>query len=1202
MIRPGDVSRLGLQPDPGAARRLSSALALTIPLIVSPVFAQDTLRYAIPPPAIGLQPGAQLGYSVAVDGPYTVVGAPHDDLSGRNSGTVKVFNSTTGAFLFPLLDPGPATDNSFGYSVAISGTRVIVGGPGDDSDGDSTGRAFVYDLVVGTPSIPVAVLQNPTPRGSDRFGSSVAISGERIVVGAFLDDTGATDSGSAYVYDLGASAPLVPVATLSNPDPASRDWFGRSVSISGTRVLVGAVGDSASASGPGSAYLYDLLSRTPTVPVAALSNPNPGEFKDFGDAVAVSGMLAVVGTDWGAGAVLVYDLASGTPAAVVTVLANPDPNPNARTGFGSSVTISGTRVVVGAHREFYGVPEVGSVYVYDLSSAAPTVFVAKLNNPSPASNDRFGFSVAISGTRVMVGAPADDADATDSGSAYGYDLLGATPAAPTATLHDPGPALIDQFGISAAISGTRLVVGANLEDTGAIDTGSAYLFDLSSGTPGLPVATLRNPTPEQQDEFGGAVAVSANRVVLGASRDRTGGTYAGSVYVYDLASATPSLPAITLNNPDPDVGDRFGYSVAISGNWVVVGAPFDDAVGADAGSAYVFDLTSATPTVPAAMLHNPNPSGYFGYSVAISGTRIVVGAPWDNPGGAVVGRAYVYDLESSMPGLPVAALDNPAAGSSDYFGYSVSVSAAQVVVGAPGTDAGAVDAGSVYIYDLDSVTPTAAMVTLNNPSPALSDRFGHSVAISGPRVLVGAPADDSGAGNAGGAYLYDLRSATPAVPVAALHNPTPDAGDQFGSSVAIDDATTVIGAPFDDTLGLDMGHVFVFGDPEVSVAGNAVNIVDGDASPDSSDHTDFGSEDVSAGTIVRTFTIFNHGPTNLTLGTVTVVGVNAADFSVTTQPASPVGPRATTTFEVKFDPRAHGLRSATLSFNNNDADEDPFDFAIHGVGTGAPPSRVFVGTNGGDANVCMDQTTPCRHLAAAIAQVAIDGEVIVLSSGEYDTAPIVIGKGVKITSASGTVAFIRQPILVNAPGGRVALRGLTLRGSGTGSAVTLAAADSLSIHETTMDSWDRGLDIATAAASSVSMTQSYLLRNQTGILDGGIAANRVSVSDSRFERNGTGVDVTLGTFVVRQGFFTSNTTGVSASGGQIEITRSELWGNGTGLLATSGGALRISRSHVFGNTIGAKVSGGGILASFGTNVIRGNGTDIDGTLATVPEQ
>jgi len=155
-----------------------------------------------------------------------------------------------------------------------------------------------------------------------------------------------------------------------------------------------------------------------------------------------------------------------------------------------------------------------------------------------------------------------------------------------------------------------------------------------------------------------------------------------SAYVYDLGSATPSVPIATLNNPDPTPNDLFGRAVAISDRVVLVGAPYDDTLAGDAGSAYLYDLASATPTTPVATLDNPDPprGSEAGVSVAVSGTRMVVGA-WRDDAGA--GRAYVYDLTSATPTVPVFALTNPSPASGTAFGYSVAISDGLVVVAAP---------------------------------------------------------------------------------------------------------------------------------------------------------------------------------------------------------------------------------------------------------------------------------------------------------------------------------------------------------------------------------------------------------------------------------------------------------------------------------------------------------------------------------------
>ncbi|WP_035631461.1 choice-of-anchor D domain-containing protein, partial [Flavobacterium sp. CF136] len=120
--------------------------------------------------------------------------------------------------------------------------------------------------------------------------------------------------------------------------------------------------------------------------------------------------------------------------------------------------------------------------------------------------------------------------------------------------------------------------------------------------------------------------------------------------------------------------------------------------------------------------------------------------------------------------------------------------------------------------------------------------------------------------------------------------------------------------------------------PEINVKGNGTSIVDGDATPSATDHTDFGSQSICSGTIVRTFTIQNTGPGVLTISSVSISGTNAADFTVTTAPASSVTPSGTTTFQVTFNPSASGSRIATIAISNNDSNEAVYDFAIQGTG------------------------------------------------------------------------------------------------------------------------------------------------------------------------------------------------------------------------------------------------------------------------------
>jgi len=794
------------------------------------------LLHSLPDPGTNAQAGTLQGYSVAVDGNIAVAGAPGvavvDDNQAENSGVVKVYDATTGSLVHILKNPSRAVpysqsweegvDDTFGYSVAVSGTRVVVGAPYENVEttipgyfNTDAGTAYVYDLASVNPTVPVATLTDPSPEPSAGFGYSVSISGTRVVVGVPGDGGG---TGIAYVYDLASAMPSKSVLTLTNPSPQYEAYFGYSVAIAGMRVVVSAPDHNSGATSSGIAYLYDLSSATPETPVATLTNPSPATADRFGYSVGLSGTRLVVGapyTDAGsnnAGSAFVYDLAGGTPTMPVTTLVNPSPVQSSYFAF--SVTISGTRVMVGTHLD--DTVDASRAYVYDLASATPDAPVASLNNPGPAAAGVFGFSVAVSGTRALVGAPYDDTRALDAGVVYLYDLASAIPAAPVAALNDPSPAADDHAGVSVAISGTRVVVGAHADDTGAENAGSAYVYDLASATPTVPVVTLHNPNPEESEggnRFGGSVAISGSLVVIGTPFDVAN---VGRAYAYDLNGATPAIPVAILTNPSATVADWFGWSVSVSGRRVVVGAPYDDTAGTDAGSAYVYDVASATPTVPVAILTNPNPamSGSFGRSVAISGARVVLGAPYDYTE-THGGIAYVYDLASAAPTVPVATLDNPGSSGDDYFGSAVAIAGTRVVVGAP--DDGAY-VGSAFVYDLASATPTVPVAALNNPNPEESpgfatrqaDHFGASVAIAGTRVVVGAPYENA-ATDGGIAYVYELVNPTPAVPVATLTNPSPAGFDRFGLSSAIDGTTIVVGDPFDNTTAPDRGAAYVFG-------------------------------------------------------------------------------------------------------------------------------------------------------------------------------------------------------------------------------------------------------------------------------------------------------------------------------------------------------------------------------------------------------
>lgn len=787
------------------------------------------------PALADLQTGATLGYSSAMDGNRIVLGAPSDDTGATDAGVVRVFDATTGTQTLLLTDPDPEGTDQFGQVLLLSGNRLVVSSRRDPIGNLAAGSVYVYDLAGATPATPVLSIPSPVVSDLELFGTSLSLSGNRLAVGAPNNDTGAADSGRVYVFDLAGATPTVPVFTINNPTPAASDQFGGSLSLDGDKLLVGASADDTSTTDAGMAYVFDLAGATPGTPVHTLNNPDAQTNDYFGTAVQIAGSRVVVGANGnmlggfvGAGSAYVYDLNSGTPTVPVHTLDSPTPGTNEN--FGSSLALSGDRLVVGSPKNMVNfVSSTGSAFIYDLASGTPTVPVQTLHNPAPAVADFFAISVAVSGNRILTGTPNDDITSPNSGSGYLFDLGSAAPTTPVLTLNGDSPAAQNHSGQAVAVSGTLVAVGAGDDDLTAANSGTVTIYDMGSATPAQPLLTINCPNPSTSSTFGVALAMQGTRLAVGASGDGTAGFNTGSVFIFDLAGATPATPLLVIPNPAPASSDYFGRSVSLSGNRLVVGAYMDDAGASNAGTAYVYDLSSGTPGTPLHTINNPSPAAgdNFGLSVGISGNWVVVGAHNDDTGATDAGIAYAYDLSSGTPTTPVATLNNPSPLNNGYFAYAVSVSGDRAVIGAY-PNAGS---GSAYVYDLAGATPATPVLTLNHPHPAGADAFAQSLALHGSRLVVGVPGNDTGASSAGRAYAYDLASASPAVPLAMLVNPSPGTFDFFGNAVAVNGTRIVVGVPNSDLGGRDQGAAHVFEPPSTNANLSNLTLSAGTLSP-----------------------------------------------------------------------------------------------------------------------------------------------------------------------------------------------------------------------------------------------------------------------------------------------------------------------------------------------------------------------------------
>jgi hypothetical protein len=226
--------------------------------------SDGSLAYTLDNPnAYGTAVGDNFGRGISISDTYAIVGAYYeDDASGTNSGKAYIFDLSDGSLVYTLDNPNPygTSDNDyFAYAVSISDTHAIVGAYyEDDAGGTSSGKAYIYDLSDGS---LLYTLDNPTAYGTsdnDQFGYAVSISSTHAIVGAYFeDDAGGTNSGKAYIYDLSDGSLI---NTLDNPNAygtSDNDYFGSSVAISSTHVLVGAfTEDDAGGTNSGKAYIY----------------------------------------------------------------------------------------------------------------------------------------------------------------------------------------------------------------------------------------------------------------------------------------------------------------------------------------------------------------------------------------------------------------------------------------------------------------------------------------------------------------------------------------------------------------------------------------------------------------------------------------------------------------------------------------------------------------------------------------------------------------------------------------------------------------------------------------------------------------------------------------------------------------------------------------------------------------------------------
>ena len=705
------------------------------------------------------------------------------------------------------------SDDQFGSQIAISGDRAIIGMPGDETTGNSNvGAAILYQRVNDVWEFERKFLVSDLDTGAG-FGSAVAVHTDIVVMGAPRADLGANaDQGLVYVYTRSAGTWLL-TETLTAGDGAAGDFFGSSVAVFDTYLLVGARSDNNGlGANQGSVYVFRKQANNSWTQEAKFSQSDANGSDNFGVSLALS------------------------------------------------VGSNGATALVGADRhDVAGNSDSGAAYVFFRSGVSWSQQAKLLPNISEAG-DRFGTSVSLQGDRAVVGAPLRDSNGADSGSIFIYERSASSWALGASV---PGAAAGDLFGQDVAVFGTRVIAGApNAEVLGNANRGYVRNF-VRSGNDWVLQNVLTSQDPQFAAGFGTSVALLSNTYMVGAPlADRYGNTNVGEVTVFNSAVATHPI-----DRGDSSADDLGGYSLAVSGNTVLYGAPGENlAASGNVGAVYAWVRSSngfwviQQKILPITV----NLGMFFGSASALDGDMALIGADNALVGGQFSGGVFQYQRSNNSFSF-VNQISPSDGATGDRFGYAMALSNNTLAVSAPFANVtGLQNTGAIYVFtrngnswtqqakltaddllaanatlgisialDGDTLLASAPnsgaqnqglvfvfvrngstwtrQAVLSGLDSANGDLFGQGLAIRGNLAVIGAPGDDIGAAaNRGSARVF-FRSATEWTEIQQYSNPNGEAGDQFGRAVAMTNDAALISANAADTVATpDAGVAYAY--------------------------------------------------------------------------------------------------------------------------------------------------------------------------------------------------------------------------------------------------------------------------------------------------------------------------------------------------------------------------------------------------------
>lgn len=730
--------------------------------------------------------GDRIGQSVDIDGDTIIVSAASHDGIGENSGAAYIYRRIAGEWMeIATLTPDDAAEGQFfGNSVSVSGNTIAIAAEFDDEVSDASGAVYLFREIAGNWQ-QIAKLKAQDAGASNHFGANICIENDTLVVGAPYAE-GAL--GAVYIFRETNGA-WNEIAKVRPAEAVAGDQFGSSVALSGATFVAGSPRRSEYEYLAGTAYLFREVDGE-WVQLTELTAPDKRRAGNFGNSVAITGDTAIVG-ECGAyshpanpdGKVHVFQEINGTWQRRQS-LTSEIPMMNLLP-FGNALAIEGNRIFVGGGRIPQPNIPFGGDYAVAIFEVVDGLWQRSRHVRVPVSlNLTYSEWVSASGSTLVFGSPTASVNNVSSGYFNAVDLTehdcnnNSVPDACELSGNDCNengvPDECDPDCDSDGVPDACEIADCQNGDLSCADCNANGIPDAcepdcdADGVPdvceiadcppgdtscadcdenGIPdacdndcnenaipdrceMSSLRETlTPEHSGEnevFGASVDLDGAVLVSGAPLDFHTIVYAGSATILHRVNGHWERFA-TLHNPENPEATRFGSCVAVSGNRILVGAPDDEVAGVHDGAAYLYEFDGTTWNYDAKLIADAATANNFGRSLDIDGDTAIVGCTGDDEFGDDSGATFVFrKINGTWERIAKLKADDATPG--DNLGYAVALNGDTVVAGAIGDDESSPNGGAVYVFR-ESNNQWLQVAKLTAPGSLSAQYFGYSVAI-----------------------------------------------------------------------------------------------------------------------------------------------------------------------------------------------------------------------------------------------------------------------------------------------------------------------------------------------------------------------------------------------------------------------------------------------------------------------------------------